>query len=171
MRSMTRIIDADRGRASNNAICPVLNVSVTCDWYPDPERDLSQQYRSGTPQMIRTQEETRQEIEELIETNDWWILIDVGKSELPWIIKEHFYADCDRDEFRMLLGPVLAYQPVAFFILSKRRMNAEELARCVAEAGGESLPPALYEKRPFLFSPRTPTPTALANAFYDWLED
>ncbi len=120
--------------------------------------------------MIRTPEETRDEIQSLIDSNEWWVLVDVGKSKLPRIIKERYYSDAAFDDFRMLLGPDLAYQPTAFFIMSKSRMNAAELAGCVSEAGGERLPAALYEKRSFLFSPKIASPTALANAFYDWLK-
>ncbi len=116
-----------------------------------------------------THEDTRDQILDFIESNEWWILVDVGQSELPRIIRERYYADGASNDFRMLLGPELAYQNVAFFIMQKGRMSAAELATCVADAGGEALPAALYDKRPFLFSPKSDSPTALVVAFYDWL--
>ena len=116
-----------------------------------------------------THEDTRNLIQEVIDSGEWWVLVDVGKSELPRIIRERYYEDGASADFRMLLGPDLAYQSVAFFIMHKTRMDASELADCVRDAGGEALPPALYDKRPFLFSPKSDSPTALAIAFYDWI--
>ncbi len=122
--------------------------------------------------MIRTienHEDTRQHLQDIIESNDWWVLVDNGRSELPRIICERHYANGASADFRMLLGPDLAYQPSAFFVMRKSRMSAEDLSDCVRAAGGELLPAGVYEKRPFHFSPKGSCPTAVVVAFYDWI--
>jgi len=120
--------------------------------------------------MAVTHEDTRRLILQLLDSGEWWVLIDVGRSELPRVIQERHYADDPGDGFRLVLGPELAYQPLAFFLMRKSAMTAAELSKCVSDAGGEALPAALFEQRSFLFSPRRDAPAVLVDAFYRWLD-
>lgn len=118
--------------------------------------------------MATTEERTREEVRQLLDSGDWWVLVDTGKSTLPGIIESRHYAGATED-FRLILGPDLAGQHVSFFAMRRGRMSAQDLAAALAEAGGDLLPAVSYEKRRLLFSPRGEAPTALILAVYDWL--
>ena len=123
--------------------------------------------------MARTQKETREFLRDHIRSGEWWVLVDVGTSDLPRLIERRYYPDNGHSgDFQLIIGPDLAgHSPVAFFLMRRTRMKSLDLAQCVKEVGGESLPPELFDRRPFFFSPRNSAPNALALAVNDWLGD
>ena len=115
-------------------------------------------------------EGVRQLILTRLESDDWWVLVDIGESDLAALIHDRHYGQGAAGDFELLLGPRLGYFTPAFYSMRKTRMSAADLARCVADAGGEALPDAAYEQRAFLFAPRRTAPAVLVEQFYDWLE-
>jgi hypothetical protein len=118
-----------------------------------------------------TDDEIRHLILSRLDSNEWWLLVDVGESELARVIHARHYDSSPEGDFELILGPKLGYYEPAFYLMRKTRMSAAELASCVAEAGGEGLPASSYETRPFLFAPRKTAPSVLVEQFYRWLEE
>ncbi|HXH21924.1 MAG TPA: hypothetical protein VNN10_07825 [Dehalococcoidia bacterium] len=119
--------------------------------------------------MALDEEDIRQLILSRLDSGEWWLLVDIGESELARIIQERHYASDAREDFEMIFGPQMGYFHPVFYLMRKSRMSAAELAKCVADAGGEALPVSAYEQRPWLFAPRKTAPAVLVERFYEWL--
>ena len=119
--------------------------------------------------MALSNEDIRNLILARLDSTEWWLLVDLAESELARVIQERHYGVGTDGDFELLLGPQLGYFLPAFYLMRKSRMSAGELASCVSDAGGDTLPVSAYEQRSFLFAPRRTAPSVLVEQFYDWL--
>jgi hypothetical protein len=104
-----------------------------------------------------------------LDSNEWWLVVDIGESELARVIQDRHYRLDTEGDFELIIGPELGYFVPAFYLMRRSRMSAAELASCVSDAGGETLPVSAYEQRSFLFAPRRTAPSVLVERFYEWL--